>query len=150
MTYHNEPRTHLSLDKDAPILREVQSVGRISQNLISVDCTTNPQDLICDKDSSGDEARKLGVHGRTAAALATRKGAATKRGVVSTTVRLSPIHARLVHHPQPLRARLDLCRHSPLLVRWNIGQQEISLACNEAAVDRIVVLAWNTCALRGR
>ena len=29
MTYHNEARTHLSLNKDAPIPREVQSVGRI-------------------------------------------------------------------------------------------------------------------------
>jgi hypothetical protein len=29
MTYHNEARTHLSLAKDAPIPREVQSVGRI-------------------------------------------------------------------------------------------------------------------------
>ena len=29
MTYHNEARTHLSLDKDAPIPREVQSVGWI-------------------------------------------------------------------------------------------------------------------------
>jgi transposase InsO family protein len=29
MTYYNEARTHLSLDKDAPIPREVQGVGRI-------------------------------------------------------------------------------------------------------------------------
>jgi transposase InsO family protein len=29
MTYYNEARTHLSLKKDAPIPREVQSVGRI-------------------------------------------------------------------------------------------------------------------------
>ena len=29
MTYHNEARTHLSLNKDAPIPREVQGVGRI-------------------------------------------------------------------------------------------------------------------------
>jgi transposase InsO family protein len=29
MTYHNEARTHPSLDKDVPIPREVQSVGRI-------------------------------------------------------------------------------------------------------------------------
>ena len=29
MTYHNEARTHLSLDKDAPIPREIQGVGRI-------------------------------------------------------------------------------------------------------------------------
>jgi hypothetical protein len=29
MAYHNEARTHLSLDKDAPIPREVQGVGRI-------------------------------------------------------------------------------------------------------------------------
>ena len=29
MTYYNEARTHLSLDKDAPIPREVQGAGRI-------------------------------------------------------------------------------------------------------------------------
>jgi hypothetical protein len=29
MTYHNEARMHWSLDKDAPIPREVQGVGRI-------------------------------------------------------------------------------------------------------------------------
>jgi hypothetical protein len=29
MTYYNEARMHLSLDKDAPISREVQGVGRI-------------------------------------------------------------------------------------------------------------------------
>jgi hypothetical protein len=29
MAYHNEARTHLSLNKVAPIPREVQSVGRI-------------------------------------------------------------------------------------------------------------------------
>jgi transposase InsO family protein len=29
MTYYNEARTHLSLNKDATISREVQSVGRI-------------------------------------------------------------------------------------------------------------------------
>jgi hypothetical protein len=29
MTYYNEARTHLSLDKDAPIPRQVQGVGRI-------------------------------------------------------------------------------------------------------------------------
>ena len=29
MTYYNEARTHLSLNKDAPIPREVQGVGRI-------------------------------------------------------------------------------------------------------------------------
>jgi hypothetical protein len=29
MTYHNETRTHLSLDKGAPIPREVEGVGRI-------------------------------------------------------------------------------------------------------------------------
>jgi hypothetical protein len=27
LTYHNEARTHLSLDKDAPIPREVSGVG---------------------------------------------------------------------------------------------------------------------------
>jgi transposase InsO family protein len=30
MTYYNEARTHLSLNKDAPIPRNVQSVGQIS------------------------------------------------------------------------------------------------------------------------
>ena len=29
MAYHNEARTHLSLNKDAPVPREAQSVGRI-------------------------------------------------------------------------------------------------------------------------
>jgi hypothetical protein len=29
MTYYNEARTHLSIDKGAPMPREVQSVGRI-------------------------------------------------------------------------------------------------------------------------
>ena len=29
MTYYNKARTHLSLDKDAPIPREVQSADRI-------------------------------------------------------------------------------------------------------------------------
>ena len=29
MAYHNEARTHLSPDKDVPIAREVQGVGRI-------------------------------------------------------------------------------------------------------------------------
>ena len=29
MAYHNQARTHLSLNKDAPIPREVQDVGRI-------------------------------------------------------------------------------------------------------------------------
>jgi len=29
LTYHNEARTHLSLDKDAPVPREVQGVGQI-------------------------------------------------------------------------------------------------------------------------
>ncbi len=29
LTYHNEARTHLSLNKDAPIPRQIQAVGRI-------------------------------------------------------------------------------------------------------------------------
>ena len=33
MTYYNEARTHLSLDKDAPIPREVHGVGRILAKL---------------------------------------------------------------------------------------------------------------------
>jgi hypothetical protein len=40
MTYHYEARTHLSLDKDAPIPREVQGVGRIFAQPISADCIT--------------------------------------------------------------------------------------------------------------
>ncbi len=35
------------------------------------------------------------------------------------------------------------------VVGWNIGSWEIGIAVNEAAVDRIVVLAWDTWALRG-
>jgi transposase InsO family protein len=30
MTYHNEARTHLSLNKDAPVSRKIQRVGRFS------------------------------------------------------------------------------------------------------------------------
>ena len=41
MTYHNETRTHLSLDKDAPIPRAVQGVGRIFAKPISADCITS-------------------------------------------------------------------------------------------------------------
>jgi len=33
MTYYNEARTHLSFDKDAPIPREAQGVGRIFAKL---------------------------------------------------------------------------------------------------------------------
>jgi hypothetical protein len=29
MTYYNGARTHLSLNKDAPVSREVQGVGRV-------------------------------------------------------------------------------------------------------------------------
>jgi hypothetical protein len=29
MTYHNDARTHLSLNKDAPISRKIQGVGQI-------------------------------------------------------------------------------------------------------------------------
>ena len=38
MTYHNEARTHLSLDKDVAIPRQVQGVGRIFANPVSADC----------------------------------------------------------------------------------------------------------------
>jgi hypothetical protein len=41
MTYYKEARTHLSLDKDAPIPREVQGAAGSSQNPISGDCIIN-------------------------------------------------------------------------------------------------------------
>jgi Integrase core domain len=41
MTYHNEARTHLSLDKDTPIPREVKASAGSSQSHISADCITN-------------------------------------------------------------------------------------------------------------
>ena len=41
MTYHNDARTHLSLNKDAPIPREVQSIGQIFAKP-HLDCITNP------------------------------------------------------------------------------------------------------------
>ena len=41
MEYYNAARTHLSLGKDAPIHRAVQSVGRIQRDLFSAACTTN-------------------------------------------------------------------------------------------------------------
>ena len=41
MTYDNEARTHVSLDKDAPIPREVKVSAGPSKNLISADCITN-------------------------------------------------------------------------------------------------------------
>ena len=52
LTYHNEARTHLSLDKDAPIPREVSGVGRELRKASSRR-TVSPirPDLICDKDS---------------------------------------------------------------------------------------------------
>jgi len=46
MTYYNEARTHLSLDIDAPIPREVQGVGRIRRTASSSICP----DLIYDRD----------------------------------------------------------------------------------------------------
>jgi hypothetical protein len=55
--YYNETRTHLSLDKDAPIPRAVEAIGRIlsgpvlgglhHQRIASSICA----DLICDRDS---------------------------------------------------------------------------------------------------
>jgi hypothetical protein len=41
-------------------------------------------------------------------------------------------------------ARRRMVRMIVDVVGWNIGQRDISLACNEAAVDRTVVVAWNT------
>ena len=40
MTYYNDARTHLSLNKDAPIPREVQSIGQIFAKP-HLDCITN-------------------------------------------------------------------------------------------------------------
>ena len=39
--YYNEARTHLSLHKDAPIPRAVQTVGRTLAMPVLGDCTTN-------------------------------------------------------------------------------------------------------------
>jgi len=41
LDYYNETRTHLSLDKDAPISRAIQAVGRIVGCPVRVDCITN-------------------------------------------------------------------------------------------------------------
>ena len=40
-SYYNETRTHRSLNKDAPIPRPVQRIGRIASNALVVGCTTN-------------------------------------------------------------------------------------------------------------
>ena len=37
-----------------------------------------------------------------------------------------------------------MIRMSVDAVGWNIGPRDISLAVNEATIDRIVVVAWNT------
>ena len=37
MNYHNEVRTHLSLEKDAPASRAVERTGVCTENLIRVD-----------------------------------------------------------------------------------------------------------------
>ena len=41
MTYYNAARTHLSLNKDAPVSREVQGAGSILAKHTLVDCITN-------------------------------------------------------------------------------------------------------------
>ena len=41
MTYYNEARTHLSLDKDAPIRAKFKASAGLSQNLILADCIVN-------------------------------------------------------------------------------------------------------------
>ena len=41
MTYYNEARTHLSLDKDAPICAKFKASAGSSQNPISADCIIN-------------------------------------------------------------------------------------------------------------
>ena len=53
MTYYNEARTHLTLDKDASIPREIQSVGPDLRKASSRR-TASPMrsDLICDKDQA--------------------------------------------------------------------------------------------------
>jgi hypothetical protein len=50
MNYYNETRTHLSLDKDAPITRAVAKVGRIIPRSIlgGLHSPIRP-DLICDR-----------------------------------------------------------------------------------------------------
>jgi hypothetical protein len=57
VTYYNEARTNLSLDKDAPIPREVQGVGRIfaKPHLGGLHPPVRP-DLICDKDTRSNAA----------------------------------------------------------------------------------------------
>jgi hypothetical protein len=41
MNYHNEVRTHLSLEEDAPVSRAVELAGRILAAQFSAGCTTN-------------------------------------------------------------------------------------------------------------
>ena len=69
------PRTHLSLDKDAPIPREVQGVGRIfaKPHLAGLNHAIRP-DLIYDKDRRPPERRQS-----DAAAYAKLSGAAVQR-----------------------------------------------------------------------
>ena len=51
MAYYNTVRTHLSLDKDAPIQRLAQTVGRIqAQPLLGGLPSSIRPDLICDRD----------------------------------------------------------------------------------------------------
>jgi hypothetical protein len=41
MGYYNGTRTHLSLNKDAPISRAAENAGRIICHPVLADCTTN-------------------------------------------------------------------------------------------------------------
>ena len=56
MTYYNEARTHLSLNKDAPISREVKASDGSSQSHISADCITSTFGSDYDKDSRAGSA----------------------------------------------------------------------------------------------
>ena len=49
--YYNETRTHLSLDKDAPIPRAVEAIGRILSRPVLGGLHHQYADLICDSDS---------------------------------------------------------------------------------------------------
>ena len=53
LKYYNETRTHLSLDKDAPIPRAVEAVGRILSQPPRAGRIASPicADLICDRHS---------------------------------------------------------------------------------------------------
>ena len=41
MTYYNDARTHLSLNKDAPVPRTIQTSGRVTADQSWADCIIN-------------------------------------------------------------------------------------------------------------